>query len=97
MFRVFVGAVHSDSSVSVVSFDINGTLKQKVGIPLLASADQPLKCDFTSRESSKFWLLTVSVCDPAAKRQLFGSYCTVVSICVEKLRKKNYEKKHRAR
>ena len=44
-FTVLVGAVHNDSTVSVVSFDIAGTLKQKVGVALPASAD------LTSRES----------------------------------------------
>ena len=38
-FSVSVSAVHSDSTVGVVSFDIAGTLKQKEG-------------DLTSRESS---------------------------------------------
>ena len=37
-FAVSVCAVHSDSTVSVVSFDIAGTLKQKVGVALPASA-----------------------------------------------------------
>ena len=50
-FAVLVGAVHSDSTVSVVSFDIAGTLKQKVGVALPASAAPPSKGDLTSRES----------------------------------------------
>ena len=49
---VLVGAVHSDSTVSVVSFDIASTLKQKVGVALPASAAQLPKGDLTSRESS---------------------------------------------
>ena len=40
---VSVGAVHSDSTVSVVSFDIAGTLKQKIGTALPASAAPPPK------------------------------------------------------
>ena len=35
-FAVLVGAVHDDSTVNVV--DITGTLKQKVGVALPASA-----------------------------------------------------------
>ena len=42
-----------DCTVSVVSFDIAGTLKQKVGVALPALAAQPPKCDLTSRESSE--------------------------------------------
>ena len=42
-FAVLVGAVHSDSTASVVSFDIAGTLKQNVGIALPASAVPPPK------------------------------------------------------
>ena len=52
-FVVSVGAVHNDSTVSVVKFDIAGTLKQKVGVAL---PNRPLghqKCDLTSRESSE--------------------------------------------
>ena len=45
-FAVSVGAVHSDSTVSVVSFDIAGTLKQKVGVTLPASAAPPAKRQF---------------------------------------------------
>ena len=43
---VSVGAVHSDSTVSVVSSDIAGTLKQKVVAALPASAAQPPKLRF---------------------------------------------------
>ena len=43
---VSVGAVHSDSTVSVVSFDIAGTLKQKVGVALPTSAAPPPKRQF---------------------------------------------------
>ena len=50
-FAVSVGAVHNDSTVSVVSFDIAGTLKQKVGVALPASAAPQPKGDLTSRES----------------------------------------------
>ena len=42
-FTVSVGAVHVDSTVSVVSFGIAGTLKQKVGVALPASTAQPPK------------------------------------------------------
>ena len=52
-FAVSVGAVHNDSTVSVVSFDIAGTLTQKVGASLPASAAPPTKCDLTSREFSE--------------------------------------------
>ena len=52
-FAVSVGAVHNDSTVSVVSFDIAGTQKQKVGLALPASAAPPPKGDLTSRESLK--------------------------------------------
>ena len=48
---VSVGAVHSDSTVCVVSFDIAGTLKQNVGEALPASTDPPPKSGLTSRES----------------------------------------------
>ena len=40
---VSVGTVHNDSTVSVVSFDIAGKLKQKVGVALPASAAPPQK------------------------------------------------------
>ena len=50
-FAVSVGAVHNSSTVSVVSFDIASTLKQKVGVVLPASAAPPPKRQFTSRES----------------------------------------------
>ena len=50
-FAVSFGAVHNDSTVSVVSFDIAGTLKQKVGVALPASAAPPAKGDLMSRES----------------------------------------------
>ena len=49
-FAVSVGAVHNDSTVSVISFDIAGTLKQKVGVALPASTAPPPKGDLTSRE-----------------------------------------------
>ena len=52
-FAVSIGAVHSDSTVSVVSFDIAGTQKQKVDVALPTSAAQPPKGDLTSRESSE--------------------------------------------
>ena len=48
-FAVSVDAVHSDSTVSVVSFDIAGTLKQNVGVALPASADPPPKGDLMIR------------------------------------------------
>ena len=46
------GAVHNDSTVSVVSFDIAGTLKQKARPALPASAAHDQKGDLTSGESS---------------------------------------------
>ena len=49
-FAVSVDAVNTDSTVSVVIFDIAGTLKQKVGVALPASAAPPPKGDLTSRE-----------------------------------------------
>ena len=52
-FAVSVGAVHNDSIVSVVGFDIAGTLKQKVGVALPTSAAPPPKGDLTTRESSE--------------------------------------------
>ena len=52
-FPLSVGAVHNDSTVSVVSFNIVGTLKQKVGAALPASAVPPPKGDLTSRDSSE--------------------------------------------
>ena len=52
-FALSVGAVHNDSTVSVVRFDIAGTLKQKVGVASPASAAPPPKWQLTSRESSK--------------------------------------------
>ena len=52
-FAVSIGAVHNDSTISVVTFDITGTLKQKVGVVLPASAAPPPKGDLTSRESLK--------------------------------------------
>ena len=48
-FAVSVGAVHNDSTVSVVSFHIAGTLKQKVGAALPASAASPPKRRFDER------------------------------------------------
>ena len=51
LYAVSVGAVHSDSTVSVVSLDIADTLKQKVGVALPTSAAPPPKGDLTSRES----------------------------------------------
>ena len=50
-FTFSVGAVLNDFTVSVVSFDIAGTLKQKVGVALPASAAPPPKGDLTSRDS----------------------------------------------
>ena len=71
-FAVSVGAVHSDSTVSVVRFDIAGTLKKKVGVALPASAAQSQK-NRRVEKVRKFWLLAVSIGDLAAKRQLpFG-------------------------
>ena len=52
-FAISVGAVHYESTVSVVSFNIAGTLKQKVGAALPASATSPPKGDLTSREGSE--------------------------------------------
>ena len=37
-FAISVGTVHDDSTVSVISFDIAGPLKQKVGVALPALA-----------------------------------------------------------
>ena len=48
-FAVSVGAVHKDYTVSVVSFDIAGTLKQKVGVALPASAVPPPKRQFDEK------------------------------------------------
>ena len=48
-FAVSVGAVHNDYTVSVVNFDIAGTLKQKVGVALPASAAQPQKRRFDEK------------------------------------------------
>ena len=45
-FAVSVDAVYNDSTVSVVCFDISGTLKQKVGVALPASAALPPKSRF---------------------------------------------------
>ena len=45
-FAALVGAVHNDSTVSVISFDIAGTLKQKVGVALPTSAAPPPKRRF---------------------------------------------------
>ena len=50
-FAVSVGAVHNDSTVSVVSFDIAGTLKHKVGVTLPTSVAPLPNGDLTSRES----------------------------------------------
>ena len=49
-FAVSVGGVHNDSTVSVVSVDIAGTLKQKVVVAVPTSAAPPPKGDLTSRE-----------------------------------------------
>ena len=49
--EVSVGAVHNGSTLSVVSFDIAGTLKQKVGVALPTSAAPLPKGILTSRES----------------------------------------------
>ena len=70
-FAVSVGVVNNDFTVSVVCFDVAGTLKQKVGVALPASADPPPRRQFDEFDKvRKFWLPTVSVGDPAAKRQL---------------------------
>ena len=50
-FVVSVGAVHNDSTVSMVSFDIVSTLKQNVGAALQALSAPPPKGDLMSRES----------------------------------------------
>ena len=50
-FAVSVGAVHSNSTVSVVRFDIADTLRQKIGAVVPASAAPPPKSDLLSRES----------------------------------------------
>ena len=42
--------IYMPHSVSVVSFDIAGTMKQKVGVALPASAAPPPKGDLTSRK-----------------------------------------------
>ena len=52
-FAVSVGAVHDDSTVGVVSFNNDGSLKQKVGVALPASAIRHQNGDLTSRESSE--------------------------------------------
>ena len=51
-FDVTVGAVQYDSTVCVVSFNIAGPLKSKVGAALPASATPPPKRQLTNRESS---------------------------------------------
>ena len=59
-FAGSVGAVHNDSTVSVVSFDIAGTLKQNVGAALPTSAAPPQKKAILRVEKvRKFWLATV--------------------------------------
>ena len=45
-FAFSVSAVHNDSTVCVVSFDIAGTLMQKVGITLPASVALPPRSRF---------------------------------------------------
>ena len=50
-FAVSVGSVHNDSTVSVITFDIAVTLRQKVGVALPTSAAPLPKGDLTSRES----------------------------------------------
>ena len=50
-FAVSVGAVHVDSTVSVLSFDIAGILKQKSGQHCRHRTLRYLKGDLTSRES----------------------------------------------
>ena len=50
-FAVSVGAIHNESTVSVVSFHTAGTLKQKVGVALPTSAALLPKGNLTSRES----------------------------------------------
>ena len=79
---VSVGTVHNDSTVNVVSLAIAGTLKQKVGVALPASAAPPPKKAIRRIEKVRmFWLPTVSVGDPAAKRQLpFGSAGELVTV-----------------
>ena len=57
-FAVSVGAVHNDSTVSVVSFDIAGTLKQKVEVELQASAAPPPKRQFDESTLDDGRLLT---------------------------------------
>ena len=47
-FAVSFGAVHYDSTVCVVSFDIAGTMNQKVGIALAASTFPPPQRQFVS-------------------------------------------------
>ena len=50
-FTASAGAVHENSTVSVVSFDIAGTLKQKAEQQCRHRPLRHLKCDMTSRES----------------------------------------------
>ena len=52
-FAVSVDADHNDSTVSVVSFDIDGTLMLIDGLALPESAASPPKRRLTSRESSE--------------------------------------------
>ena len=66
-FSVFVCAIHNEFTVSVVSFDIAGTLKKKVRVALPASAAQPQKIDLTSRESSEILAANSVVRDPAVR------------------------------
>ena len=47
-FAVSVGAVLNDSTVSVVSFDIAGTLKQKVGVAESRWVIRPRRGNFPS-------------------------------------------------
>ena len=60
-FAASVGVVHDDSTVSVVRFDIAGTLNQKDVAALPPSAACHQKGDLTSRESSEVWLPIESV------------------------------------
>ena len=53
-FAVSFGAVHGDSTVSVVSFDIACTLKQKVGVHCRNRPLSHQKGDLINRESSEF-------------------------------------------
>ena len=60
-FAVSVSAVHSDSNVSVVSFDIAGTLMQKSEQQCRHWPLHHLKGDLTSRENVEV-LAAAGVC-----------------------------------